>query len=267
VNDDWLLSLHLDGQLPQQEEARLRARLEAEADLRARLAALERLQMVSEGLAFPSARFQASDLRAAPARPRRRWRSAAIAAAAVLALALTHGAAYLLGARAKPVPAAVVSPLEQAESLVARAARVDAGAPFEKLRTQLIGLRERIEPLSSRLVAWSREQAPPPVRSRAARLAGVLDQLELAFDQVKDPGILGMTVATIARSSRAGLPVPRLLPASARNYSFVAPLGKGRFRVTIVDASGNRPKVTSDEGTLEELRRRWRDVRFVTERR
>jgi hypothetical protein len=258
VNDELELSLHLDGRLPPDRAEVLARRLEAEPELRARFETMQRLQALSAGLGFAQAEFTADDVRRR--RTGRTWWRAAAAVAAVALLALTHGSAFLLGTRRAPAPEVSRTPLDETEDLLARAARIDPAAPPAELRSQLIGLRERIRPLPDQLNSW---QAPAPQRRRAAEYHEALVQLELAFEEVSDPAFRAVAVASIARSSLEGELPARFLPATARSYARADPLGGGRFRIVVVRPVDGVQRLIVDEGTAAELEERHEGVRFI----
>ena len=258
MNDELELSLHLDGRLPPDRAEALARRLDAEPELRARFERMQRLQELSAGLGFAQAEFTADDVRRR--RTGRAWWRAAAAVAAVALLALTHGSAFLLGTQRAPAPEASRTPLDETEDLLARAARIDPAAPPAELRSQLIGLRERIRPLPDQLNAW---QAPTRQRRRAAEYADALIQLELAFEEVSDPAFRAVAVASIARSSLEGELPPRFLPATAQSYARADPLGGGRFRIVVVRPVDGVPRLIVDEGTTAELEQRHEGVRFI----
>jgi hypothetical protein len=259
VNDELELSLHLDGRLPPDRAEVLARRLEAEPELRARFETMQRLQALSAGLGFAQAEFTADDVRRR--RTGRTWWRAAAAVAAVALLALTHGSAFLLGTRRAPAPEVSRTPLDETEDLLARAARIDPAAPPAELRSQLIGLRERIRPLPDQLSAWKAPAAPQ--RRRAAEYADALIQLELAFEEVSDPAFRAVAVASIARSSLEGELPARFLPATAQSYARADPLGGGRFRIVVVRPVDGIPRLLVDEGTPTELEERHEGVRFI----
>ncbi|MHC4549961.1 MAG: hypothetical protein ACYTEZ_14410 [Planctomycetota bacterium] len=259
MNDDQLLSLYLDGRLAPAEAAALERRLAAEPALSADLAALRRLQELSEGLAAAEAGFTADDvrLRALAHQGGRWWRRVAVAAAAVLALAITHGGAFLLGTQrggeGKP------SPVEATEAFLSRAAQLDVEAPPDRLRHMLDDLRQQTR---TQLIALAEPGTAGP---RVARLADAVRQLDLVLDQQEDPGFVGIAVSMIARSSLEGGPQLRFVPATAKSYTRLDPMGAGRFRFTYMQTVGGVPHVVVDEGTVPELEARHRSFEFVQE--
>jgi hypothetical protein len=259
VKDELLLSLYLDGRLDPAATEGLKRRLEADPALGERLAALQRLQEAASGLEFEGGDFTAEEVRVRlgrSARPRWRW---PVAAAAILALAMTHAGAYTLGGRSEERVAVRPDPILETERLLARASRLDAGAPHERLQSELGDLRRdiRLASLPSRLASYENGDRG---RRRASELADALSQLEMVLDRFDDPGFRVMMITGIARESLTGEISLRILPASARSYTRVLPVGRDRFRVYVVDTHDGR--VLADEGTLEELRRRHTDVGF-----
>jgi hypothetical protein len=255
VNDDLALSLYLDGRLPAEERAAFERRLDAEPALRGRIEALRRLQDLSAGLARAEAAFSADDVRVrAELRPRAgRWRLG-VAAAAALALAATHAGTYAYGAkRGAEAERAERTHLEETEALLARAAALDVVAPDELLESELATLREEIP---ARLLALSRVEEP-----RAARCVEVLRQMDVAFEDQRDPRFLGLRVKLIAGGRQL-----TLVPATATDYCRVAPAGEGRYRVIFIENVNETPRTLVDEGTPEELEARY-PVRFAGERR
>ena len=263
MNDDLLLSLYLDGRTDDAATARVEQRLAAEPALRAELEALRRLDHLSEELPITAAEFDAQDIRARAALPAPRtwWRPVAAGIAAVLVLAVSHGGAYLVGAhRGAEVAQVDSSVLESAEAFLERVAQIDAGAPYEQLRSELGSVRASVRP---QLIALTNEPATEPEQSRVAQLTDALFQLEFAFDASTDPGFQGLMVARIARGSLEGRPAMRLIPATADTYTRVAPVGNGRFRVFVVTFSNGVPQVVADEGTAAELKSRHTQFRFI----
>ncbi|MHC4222770.1 MAG: anti-sigma factor family protein [Planctomycetota bacterium] len=257
MKDELLLSLFLDGRLDPAASEALERRLEAEPALRAQLEALRRLQDASAGLEFEGADFTAEEVRVRLGRSARPGRRGPLAAAAILALALTHAAAYTLGNRTEDRVAVRPDPILETERLLARASRLDAGAPHGLLQSELGDLQRDIQlaSLPARLATYENGDKG---RLRASELADALSQLELVLDRFDDPGFRVMMITGIARESLTGETSLRILPASARSYTRVMPVGGNRFRVYVVDTHDGR--VLADEGTLEELRRRHTDV-------
>jgi len=258
VNDrEHDLSLYLDGRLAGDEQAALERRLAAEPALREELAALRRLQQVSEDLAPARAAFTADDVRLrAETTSGRRWARAAVAVAAVLLLALTHGVVFHLGTK-RGVDAERLR-VHAAEELLSRAAELDPEAPPERLRVQLADLRAEIRP---QLIALDSDPAP-----RAAHLADALRRVDFALEQQRDPGISGIAVSLIARSSLAeGGPQIRFVPRTG-SYTRVAPIGGDRYRLVFIETLDGVPRMAVDEGTREELERRHASIRFAGER-
>ena len=278
AKDEYLLSLLLDGRLPAAEADAVRARLAADPALQQRFQAMERLQALSAGLTPPTAGFDAADVLGRPATAARRnvwWMRAGVAAAAVLLLALSHGSAYLLGAHrgrdATDAPRDVrvtgedtftgrADPIANTEALLTRASNLDPDQPYEKLRGKLVGLRRHMRALPPALARWAEDR--PPQRARASQLAEALVHLEIAFEEVKDPGFLSIAVASIAKKSLSGEAEMRFVPANAQSFSRIVALTGGRFRVAFVRERDGMPRLISDEGTLEELKQRH-DIEFV----
>ena len=257
MNDrDIDLSLYLDGRLSADEKGAFERRLAAEPALREELNALRRLQEVSQDLPPARAEFTADDVRLlAQARGGRRWARAAIAVAAVLLLALTHGVVFHLGTR-RGVDGER-SRVQAAEELLARAADLDPEAPPERLRLQLADLRDEIRP---QLIALDNDPAP-----RAVQLTEALRHIDFAMDQQRDPGFLGITVSLIARSSLEGGPPLRFVPRTGSSAS-VAPLGGGLYRLVFIRTQDGVPRMAMDEGTRDELERRHPSLRFAGEK-
>jgi len=254
VNDN--LSLYLDGRLAADEKAAFERRLAAEPVLREELDALRRLQQLSEDLPPARAAFTADDVRLrAQATSGRRWARAAVALAAVLLLALTHGVVFHLGT--KRGVDAERSRVHAAEDLLARAAQLDPEASPERLRVQLADLRDEIRP---QLIALDNDPAP-----RAMQLAEALRRMDFALDQQRDPGISGITVALIARSSLEGGAQIRFVPQTG-SYTRVAPIGGNRYRLLFIQTMDGVSRMAVDEGTPEELERRHASLRFTGER-
>jgi hypothetical protein len=257
VNEPELdLSLYLDGRLTGDAKAAFERRLAAEPELRHELDALRRLQEFSEVLPPARASFTADDVRLrARATSGRRWARAAVAVAAVLLLALTHGVVFHLGT--KRGVGVERSRVQAAEDLLARAARLDPEAPPERLRVQLADLYDEIRP---QLIALDNDPAP-----EALRLAEALRHMEYAFDQQRDPGFLGITVSLIARSSLEDGPQLRFVPRTG-SYTRVAPIGGNRYRLVFIRTENGVPMIAEDEGTREELERRHASFRFAGEK-
>ncbi len=284
--DDWFLSLLLDGRLPPDEAAALRTRLESEPALAAQLDALRRLQALSETLPMARAEFSGADLRAGPPMaPSRspRWRRVGIAAAAVALLALSHGAVYWLAQRSGRAALETSAdrtrdgdvspsgdtqwiahsrdPIETTEAMLTKASNLDPAAPFAQLQTELVGIRERVGPLRPRLAAWAERR--PPMRERARELSHALVSLEVAFEEVSDPGILSIAISSIARNSLRGSVSTRYLPANAQSVRLIKISAK-RYRLELFDQTERKPRMVRDEGTLAELRERH-DIQLVVQ--
>ena len=237
MNDELLISLHLDGRLPPDEAPAFEARLAAEPALREELEGMRRLQSLSASLATTSADFSADDIRVRARTSRGGWWRLAAAAAAVLLLALTHGGAFFLGVEQQK--AAQTPSTDDAEAFLRRARELDFSAPLED---QLADLREELDP---QLISMS-----------GGDYADRLGQLEVAFDAQHDPLMLAVTVRGIASGEM------RMVPATANSYLRVTPVGEGRFRLVFI--RGNDRVV--DEGTLPELERRNPTFQFVEEK-
>jgi len=241
---DELLSRYLDGALSPEESARV----EQDADARADLKAFERLQALSE-LPETCASFTAEDVlvRAGHARPRARW-SWAAAAAAVFLLAVTHAAAFLFGAQRAEPPVAS-NPLDETERILREMATLDAAAPHDRLQRRLVDLRDELQ---ERVPQLRSDDLPPAERSRAEQFATIAGQLEIAFEQVDDPGFRALTVRRLAHQALDGEIRFAVIPTNARSYERVTPLDGGRFRILIVRDG----KLLRDEGTIEEIESR-----------
>ena len=250
------LSLYLDGRLSGDAKAAFERRLAADPALRRELDALRRLQELSQDLPMARAAFTADDVRLrSQASGGRRWARAAAALAAVLLLALTHGVVFHLGTkRGVDVER---SRVHAAEDLLARAAELDPEAPPERLRIQLADLREEIRP---QLIALDNDPAP-----RAAQLAETLRRMDFALEQQRDPGISGIAVLLIARSSLEGGAQIRFVPQTG-SYTRVAPIGGNRYRLLYIRTEDGVPRMAVDEGTPEELEGRHASLRFTGER-
>jgi len=257
VNDELALSLYLDGRLPAEARRALEARLAREPRLRAELDALRGLQRMSERLVPAEAAFSADDIRVR-AQLRRgggAWWRVGVAAAAVIALAVTHVLVYRVGAeRGAEAERREQAQIAETEALLERAAAIDVAAPHERLEDNLATLRQEIP---ARLAALADAGEP-----RAANLVDTLRQMEIAFEQHHDPGFLGLSVSLIASGSLSGEAPLRFLPASATNYARVAPAGEGRYRIILVTNVNGTPSMVTDEGTPEELEARH-DIRIV----
>ena len=146
--DDSKLSLYLDGRLPEEAARELEARVRKEAPLRRRLDELRALQSLAASLPLAAGRFEADDIREMAAGRRAsaaRRRRLVASIAAVLVLAVSHGASYWLGANrgAKGVETPTAAdPLERAEEILEGLARVDPAAPHDRLQAQLIDYRK-----------------------------------------------------------------------------------------------------------------------------
>lgn len=245
MNDD--LSHYLDGRLAGDRKAAFERRLAADPALRRELDALRRLQRLSQDLPMPEAAFTADDVRwRARATRGRRWTRAAVALAAVLLLAVTHGVVYHLGTQ-RGVSLGR-SRVEAAEDLLTRAAELDPEAPPERLRVQLADIKDEIQP---QLALLDSDPAP-----RAARMAEALRHIEFALDQQRDPGLAGITVAFIARSLEGG-PQVGFVPRKG-SYTRLAPIGGDRYRLLFMQVEDGVPRVAVDEGTRAELAKRYR---------
>lgn len=252
MNDDLRLSLFMDGRLPDRERVTFEARLATDPALRARLDALKGLEALSRGLAPAAAAFSADDVRVrAEFRPKSGWRRLGVAAAAVLALAATHAAVYVAGARrGAATEQAERASVEETAAFLERTAALDIAAPANQLEDELRTLRREIP---TQLVALSRARQP-----EAVQYADALRQMQtdLAVGQQRDPGFLCLRVAAIAQSSLDGGTQWRLVPATATNYVRVVPAGVGRYRVILIENVNETPRTVVDEGTPEELEAR-----------
>lgn len=249
MNDELAISLYLDGRLDPDRAAAFERRLAADPALREELAALRRLQELSEGLAATPASFGADDIRVRARAAWGGWRRLGLAAAAVLVLALTHGGAYLFGAHRAPKPEP--SPVEATRALLERAAELDYTRAPAQLQPELDHLRDEV---GARLVALDAGDD-----ARAAAYADRLRQMQMVFRQQRDPNVAGLAISLSARGEL------RFLPGSARTYTRLAPLGAGRFRFIFVDAQAGAPRMWVDEGTLAELQTRHASFRFVND--
>ena len=258
MNDDLLLSLHLDGRLSAADAIRLEERLAAEPALRDQLAAMRRLQRLSAGLPTTEAGFGPDHIRMRASRGTKRhgWRYAAAAAAALL-LAATHMFAFRLGADQPDAGSTAADPIESAERLFARAARIDPASEPAMLRTDLDDLETEIQTLQPELIALTSDDTPPAERRRAVELSHALDELEGAF-VADDVGFVGFTVRAYAQG-RVGL-----LPATAQQFARVMPAVNGRVRIVIFTTTEGRPSIVTDEGTPEELEGRHTNIQFIS---
>lgn len=280
-DDSYQISLYLDGQLEAGPARVLRQRLERDPELSEEMERARRLQDLASGLRFTRGSFGADDVRerlGARAGGRRYLRRG-LAAAAVVALAMTHLAAYRLGADggagAGTPPATTIQPrrlsegvfeaIEETERLFQRAARVDARTPYDQLHSELDDLHASLvdSRLPFRLTDRSQPGLPEADRRRATELADGLVQLETAFEQRIDPGFMGLLVARIGREYLEGMPAMRVVPSSASNYLRVAPLGEGRWKVRILVVTGEGARFEELEGTAEELRERNVEIRVM----
>jgi hypothetical protein len=251
VNDDLRLSLFLDGRLPVEEAAAFETRLAAEPALRARLDAMRRLQQLSAGLGHASAAFCGDDVRVrAEVAPHGGWRRLGLAAAAVLALAVTHAGVYLAGARrGAEAERAERASVEQAAALLERAAELDIAAPPDELVGEIDALRREIP---TRLIALSEARLP-----EAVLMADKLRQvMNLAVEEQRDPAFVCLRIAMVARSTLDGGAQVTFIPASATDYDRAFDLGGGRFRVICVEIENGTPRAIVDEGTPEEIETR-----------
>ncbi|MHC4972134.1 MAG: anti-sigma factor family protein [Planctomycetota bacterium] len=240
------LSLYLDGRLSGDAKAAFEQRLAAEPELRHELDALRRLQELSQALPPAHANFTADDVRLrAQATSGRRWARAAVAVAAVLVLALSHGVVFHLGT--KRGVGVERSRVQAAEDLLARAADLDPEASPERLRVQLADLHEEIRP---QLIALDNDPAP-----KAVHLAEALRHIDFALEQQRDPGISGITVSFIARSSLQGGSQVRFVPRTG-SYTRLVPIGGNRYRLVFIRTEDGIPMMAVDEGTRAELEKR-----------
>jgi len=222
-----------------------------------------RLQELAKSLPVAEADFTADDVRVRLGRAAgaRRWQRWGIAAAVVLALAVSHAGAFLLGGRGEEPVAQAPDPMVQTERILTRAAQLDPGAPPQLLSDELGALRREIQ-LTSLPQQLQTFQAGPD--SRASRLANALVQFEQVFELVDDPGLRAVMAVNIARVSLHSEGSVRMLPGSAKTYTKVVPLDGGtHFRVWIVDPGRNRVLV-DDQGTVDDLRKRHPNIRFVS---
>lgn len=261
---DEKLSLYLDGRLPEEEARELEARLRAEAPLRRRLEELRALQNLSASLPLAEGTFQADDVREMAAGRRAsaaRWRTLAASIAAVLVLAVSHGAVYLLGANRGAnglEPPTASDAIERAEELLEGLARVNPAAPHERLKAELVSYQKEADEnrLASTLEEISRDDLPVADRRRAGRFATALGEVELLFGRVDDPGILAMLLSDRARQALEGRDVVLGVPANADGVLFIMPDGRGRIRVDRIDTTQTPPRrIVRDDLSREDVRR------------
>jgi len=249
VIPDELISRYLDGEASAEE----RLRVEGDAEAQAVLRKMRRLQALAE-LPETCAQFTAEDVlvRAGRTRPRGFWSSRwnwAAAAAAVFLLAVTHGAAFLYGARNAPQPLTASNPVDDTERILREMAAIDAAAPHDRLNRQLVDLRGELQ---DRVPLLQRADLPAALQERAETLVTIAAQVEIAFEQVDDVGFRAMAVRSLADQALAGHLRFALVPATANGIERVTKLDDGRFRVFVV-RGGTR---VNDEGTIEELEAR-----------
>ena len=222
-----------------------------------------RLRELAQSLPVAEAAFYADDVRVRLGRAAggRRWARWGIAAAAVLALAVSHAGAFLLGGRDRVSVTEAPDPMIQTERILTRAAQLDPGAPPQLLSDELGALRREIQ-LTSLPRQLRTLQAGPD--SRASRLANALVQFDQVFELVNDPGLRAVMAVNIARVSLHSEGSVRMLPGSAKTYTRVVPLHGGtQFRVWVLDPGRNRVLV-DDQGTVDDLRKRHPNIRFVS---
>jgi hypothetical protein len=259
------LSRYLDGELSPEETQALERRFAAEPELRNELAVQRSLQGLAENMPITRAGFGAEEvLVRAGRRARKRWQNIGwwgpAAAAAVLLLAATHAGSYLLGARAVgQSPASQTSAIDETELLLEQMADLDAAAPHDRLNSQLVGFRGDFEnrDLPRRLEQLTGAEVPLRQRRRATQLARHVGQLFVAFEQYDDPGFRAISVQRIAKHALGSGPEFTFLPATARSYERITPIGEGRFRIVVFKAREGEPLVIRDEGTVEELQSRY----------
>jgi len=244
VNHDELLSRYLDGELTPEEQQRVE-----------RDPALQKMLRLHELSDLPMTRadFTAEDLLVRAGRTRPRW-SWAAAAAAVFLMAFTHAAAFLYGVERAEEPVAS-NAVGETEEILREMAALDEAAPHDDLQRRLINLRGGLQ---EHLPALAGPDIPEPQRPRADQLVGHVGRLIVAYEQVEDAAFRAVALRKLANQA-LGIEVGfAFVPATARSYQRVTPLGEGRFRILVVRES----KVLRDEGTVEELQTRNQGLRI-----
>ena len=146
-----------------------------------------------------------------------------------------------------------------------RAAELGPAMPYDKLNGQLIDLRSGMHwaDLPRRLDDLQHQRLTDSERRQLNRVGDTMAQLELAFENWRDPGFLSVVVSATARRHLGNGSFPRALPTGARFYASTSRLGNDRYKLVFIDLEGAAPVIQEDEGTLEELRQKHEGITFI----
>ena len=100
-------------------------------------------------------------------------------------------------------------------------------------------------------------------RRQLNRMRDSVAQVELAFENMRDPGFLSVVVSATARRYLGNGSFPRALPTGARFYASTSKLGNNRYKLVFINLEGGAPVIQEDEGTLEELRQKHEGITFI----